>query len=333
MKIHVEDLKMNLTDPFGISRGVQTVANTVMVKIEEGLGCAAPSSFYGENTTTIKALLPLMEDVIGDDPFAVEYVDRKLNEWIKGHPAMKAAINMALYDIVGKRVGQPVWKLLGLKAEDAPYTSFTIGIDKIDVMLEKIDRAAEYPILKIKVGIPGDIEMMRRIREHTDKTLYVDANCGWTAREAIYKSDALAELGVEFIEQPMLPQDREGLRLLYKNSKLPIILDESIKTTADIPSLLGLCDGVNIKLMKCGGILEAYKIIAAARTHSLKVMCGCMVESAISISAAAQISPLLDYADLDGNLLVDDDPYEGVQVVNGKLTLSNDPGLGVKPIS
>jgi L-Ala-D/L-Glu epimerase len=235
---------------------------------------------------------------------------------------------------VGKKLGMPVWRLWGLDPAAAPRSSFTIGIDSPEVMREKVREAAGYGILKIKVGTPRDREVLQMIRDLApEKTLRVDANTAWTAKEAISRIPMLEEFGVEFVEQPLHPDDLEGLRLVRKRSRLPIIADESCKTAADVAKLVGAVDGVNIKLAKCGSLREAIRIVHAARAHGMSVMIGCMIESTLGIAAAVQITPLVDYADLDGAALLADDPFYGPGLESdGRLRFSDDPGLGVSRI-
>ncbi|HEX5570613.1 MAG TPA: dipeptide epimerase, partial [Ktedonobacterales bacterium] len=246
--------------------------------------------------------------------------------------AAKASVDMALYDLLGKRLGAPVYQLLGLNPDRAPLTSFTIGIDEPAVMARKAKEAAKtYKVLKIKIGTERDLETVRAIREATDVTLRVDANAAWTPKQAIRRIRELEPYDIEFVEQPLPPTDLEGIRFVREHVALPIIVDESCVTESDIPGLVGAVDGINIKLMKCGGIHHALRMIHTARAHHLKVMLGCMIESSLAITAAAHISPLVDYADLDGHLLISDDPWEGVAVEEGRLVLPERAGLGVRP--
>ena len=195
---------------------------------------------------------------------------------------------------------------------------------------KKVREAEAYPLLKVKLGTDRDLELIRALREVTDKPIYVDANTAWTPKEAVRMIRELAPYGVELIEQPTKPDDLEGLKFVREHSELPIFADESVKRAADIPSLVGCVDGINIKLVKCGGLLEAMRIIHIARAHGLQVMIGCMIESSLGITAAAHLTPLVDYADLDGHLLVANDPYRGVTLEKGKLILPNLPGIGVR---
>jgi L-alanine-DL-glutamate epimerase-like enolase superfamily enzyme len=229
-------------------------------------------------------------------------------------------------------LGAPVYQLLGLDPTATPRTSFTIGIDTPEAMARKAAEAHAYPILKVKVGTPRDRDNLEAIRaQRPDAVIRVDANEAWTPKEAVRHIDELAAYDLEFVEQPVLGHDLEGLGHVRDAVALPVIADESCVVPHDVPRVAPYVDGINIKLMKCGGIYPALRMIHLARAHGLQVMMGCMIESSVAITAAAHLSPLLDYADLDGNLLIDDDPYRGVEVVEGRLTLSSEPGLGVQP--
>ncbi len=336
MDLTAHTLDLTLTTPFRISRSVQTLAHNVLTRIDadgvEGIGEAAPSSFYGERRESVFMALSDFSEHIEADPSQIEDVVTSMDRRIRANAAAKASVDMALYDMLGKRLGAPVYQLLGLNPERTPLTSFTIGIDEPAVMARKAAEAAkQYPILKIKVGTGHDLEIVRAIREATDATLRVDANAAWTPKEAIRVIRELEPYGIEFVEQPLPPTDIEGLRFIRERVTTPIIADESCVTETDIPHLVGAVDGINIKLMKCGGIHHALRMIHTARAHHLKVMLGCMIESSLAITAAAHLSPLVDYADLDGNLLISDDPWEGVRVEHGKLVLPDRAGLGVRP--
>lgn len=329
-------LDLTLASPFRISRSVQTLARNVLTQIAGdeavGLGEAAPSGYYGERRESVFMALDDFSEHLGSDPSHIEDIMAALDRRLHGNAAAKASVDMALYDILGKRLGAPVYELLGLNPESAPVTSFTIGIDEPAEMAKKAATAAkQYPILKIKLGTERDLEIVRAIREATDATLRVDANAAWTAKEAVRVIRELEPYGLEFVEQPLPPGDIEGLRFVREHVALPIIADESCVTVDDIPRLVGVVDGINIKLMKCGGIHHALKMIHTARAHHMKVMLGCMIESSLAITAAAHLSPLVDYADLDGNLLTSDDPFEGVKVERGKLMLPDRAGIGVRP--
>lgn len=334
LRLTTDLLELKLTTPFRISRHVQPVAPTVFVELTYGdyigYGEAAPDNYYGENQQTVLACLPALAEQLGADPFPREEIMQRLNRTIRFNPSAKAALDMALYDLAGKILGAPLYKLLGLNPQATPLTSFTIGIDTPQAMAEKARQAQEYPILKIKVGTPNDLANIKAIRDARDTAIIrVDANTAWTPKEAIQMINALAPYNIEFVEQPVAPTDLAGLRLIRANVPVPIIVDESCVAAEDIPRLADCVDGVNLKLMKSGGLTPVLKMIHVARAHHLKIMLGCMIESSLAITAAAHLTPLVDYADLDGNLLIDNDPYSGVTVQQGKLILPDAPGLGV----
>ncbi len=330
-----EILELETAHPFGIARGTQSAYRAVWVRITdgdgaEGWGEANPSSFYGETADTVVVALQRLAPVIADaDAFDLDGIDARLFANLKHNAAAKAAISAALHDLVGKKLGVPVWKLWGLDPAKAPLSSFTIGIAAPEVMKQKIKEAEQYPILKIKVGTADDESILAAVRDATDKPLRVDANCGWTAKQAIGNLPMLEEFGVELIEQPLPPDDLEGLGLVRNASSVPIIADESCRTAADIPKLAGVVDGINIKLAKCGSLREALRMIAVARAHHMSVMVGCMIETSIGISAAAHFTPLLDIVDLDGAALLKHDPFTGASIANGRVVLPTTPGLGV----
>jgi L-alanine-DL-glutamate epimerase-like enolase superfamily enzyme len=326
---HTVDLK--LKHPFRISRSVIELKKNVIVRIDEGAGEAAPSEYYGENARTVTESLEKVKDQLGDDPFQIESILCDLDRKISGNFSAKAAIDMALHDLVAKRLKVPVYQLLGLDGSVPLVTSYTIGIDALDKMKEKTRLAKEFLVYKVKVGVENDIKMVKAVREVTDAKIRVDANAGWSTDEALERISQLNEYGIEFVEQPIDPQDKAGLKRIKEKAGIPIIIDEQLMTSKDIPDFVGCCDGINIKLAKCGGIREALRMIHTARAHGLMVMLGCMIESSVGIAAAAQLGSLVDFLDLDGNLLVANDPFEGLKVERGKLYLSDLPGLGVAP--
>jgi L-Ala-D/L-Glu epimerase len=238
---------------------------------------------------------------------------------------------MALHDLAARRLGVPLFEMLGLDPERTPQTSFTIGLDTPDVVVRKVREASAYPILKVKMGAADDRSVLSAVRDSTDRAIRVDANEGWTPEDALERLSWLAGMGVEFVEQPLPADQIEETRALRRRSPLPFYADESVHRAEDIPRLAGAFDGINIKLMKCGGIAEALRMIAVARAHGMKVMLGCMIESSVAITAAAHLSPLVDTADLDGNLLLERDPFVGATVRSGCLELPRTPGLGVIP--
>ncbi len=324
----VTDLK--LVYPFKIARrAVDEFRQVISVEIDGGLGETAPARFYGETVETVQAAFDTLDAGLDGNLDAIESVMSELESVLGRNYAAKSAIDMALHDRLGKELGVPLYRLWGLDPKATPLTTFTIGIDEPEVMQQKVREAEVYPLLKVKLGTDRDLELIRALREVTDKPIYVDANTAWTPKEAVRKIRELVPYGVELIEQPTKPDDLEGLKFVREHSELPIFADESVKRAADIPALVGCVDGINIKLVKCGGLLEAMRIIHIARAHGLQVMIGCMIESSLGITAAAHLTPLVDYADLDGHLLVANDPYRGVTLEVGKLILPDLPGIGV----
>ena len=330
MNIISQITDLQLQHPFKIARrATDAFRQVISVEIDNGIGEAAPARFYGETVETARIALETIAPALPDNLDAIHDVMTTVETTLGGNYAAKSAIDMALHDRLGKKLGVPLYKLWGLNPQKTPCTSFTIGLDEPEVMAEKTRRAEAYPILKVKLGTPRDIEIIKTLRDVTDKPIYVDANTAWTPKAAVRKIRELAQYGVALIEQPTRPDDLEALRFVRENSELPIIADESVKRAGDIPALVGCVDGINIKLVKCGGLLEARRMIHVARAHGLSVMIGCMIESSLGITAAAHLTPLVDYADLDGNLLITNDPYKGVTLDNGKLVLPERPGIGV----
>ncbi len=333
MHINARLIDLKLTTPFRISRGVQETSPNVIVEIihndNKGYGEASPTEYYGESPASVMACIELFKGDLGGDPFALEDILQRLDRTIGLNPSAKAAIDMALYDLIGKMLGVPLYKLLGLNAAKTSYTSFTIGLDSPAQMAKKVLLAKDYPILKVKLGTKNDLDIIKAIREVSSATLRVDANAAWTPKEAIRTINALEPYDVEFIEQPVSAHDLKGLKMIHDNVSIPIIADESCVTIEDIPMISECVDGVNLKLMKSNGVTNIIKMIHVARAHNLRIMLGCMIESSLAITAASHLTPLVDYADLDGNLLIENDPYLGVKVENGKLLLPDEPGLGV----
>jgi L-alanine-DL-glutamate epimerase-like enolase superfamily enzyme len=250
-----------------------------------------------------------------------------------GNTAAKAAVDIALHDLVGKLMKQPWYKIWGFDPSHTPNTSFTIGIDTPEVVKQKVAEAAPYKILKVKLGQSTDHQMIETIRSVTDRPLCVDVNQGWTDRvKALEMIHWLKENGVVFVEQPMPKTAIDDMAWLTQNSPLPTIADESVQRLPDVLKVHGVYNGINIKLMKCTGMREARQMLTLARSLDMKIMIGCMTETSCAISAAAQLAPKADWADLDGNLLISNDPYSGMQIVDGKVTLVDKPGIGVKEV-
>jgi len=332
LSVRHRTLDLRLRHVFRIARGGSATRTNVVVEVEEdgriGRGEAAPILRYGQNAETAGKAIDAMVERIGDTRF---YAVAAARAAVKGEAAAEAALDMALHDLAAQRLGVPLYELLGLDPAATPQTSFTIGLDTPDIVVQKVREASDYPILKVKMGSDDDREVLTAVRDTTDRPIRVDANEGWSPAEALSRLEWLHSLGVELVEQPLPAAMIAETRELRRHSPLPFYADESVHRAADIPPLAGAFDGINIKLMKCGGLGEALRMIAVARAHGMKVMLGCMIESSIAITAAAHLSPLVDIADLDGNLLLDHDPYVGARVVGGKIVLPDSPGLGVTP--
>ncbi len=338
MKLTYEIKRLNLKHTWTISRNSSDFKQNVFVTLEKdgiiGYGEAAPNVRYDETpestVAVIEKAIPLFEKA---DPWKFVDLGYAIRALHPAQTAAKAALDIALMDWVTKAMGLPLYRYLGLDKDKTPITTFSIGIDTPEVIKQKVREAAPYPILKIKVGRKNDEETIAAVRSITDKPLRVDANEGWkTKEEALEKIKWLQTQGVEFIEQPLPSNMLEETRWLRERVDIPIIADESVKTASDIPKLATAFDGINIKLMKAGGLQEALRMVWMAKSLNMKIMLGCMIESSVAISAAASISPLVDYADLDGNLLISNDPFTGVTVKHGKLILTDRPGIGAVPV-
>jgi L-alanine-DL-glutamate epimerase-like enolase superfamily enzyme len=334
LRLSFEVLEVRPRHPFTIARGTTASYARVWVRLRdadgvEGWGEAAPSAYYGETAESVVAALRRLESVLPPDPFDLEGAEAAMARAVEGDASARVALSAALHDLVGKRLGVPLWKLWGLDPAQAPPTSFTIGIAEPEGMRAKVREAAAWPILKIKVGTADDERTLRAVRDVTDKPLRVDANAGWSAAEALARLPLLEEMGVELIEQPVAPGDLEGLAAVHRVSRIPIVADESCRVAADIPPLAGAVDAISIKLAKCGSLREALRMIAVARAHRLRVMVGCMVETSLGITAAAHLTPLLDLVDLDGAALLAQDPFAGASIDQGRIALPTAPGLGV----
>ena len=335
MKLTYRQIDLRLAHTFTIARSSRDIEPSIIVELTDdgitGLGEAAPSERYGESAQTVQRFLSRLDLGRFEDPFRIEEITSYVDRAEAGNTSAKAAVDIALHDWVGKKLRVPLWKHWGLDRERTLHTSFTIGIASPEVIKKKVKEAEPYSILKVKVGVPGDRETIAAIRDMTDKKIRVDANEGWKSKEEARDAILwLEEQGVEFVEQPLRATDLDGTAWLREQVHIPIIADENIGRLADLPRLRDAFDGINIKLMKSTGLREAMGMIQAAKGMNMKVMLGCMIETSIGISAAAQLSPLADYADLDGNILITNDPFEGVKIVGGKLVLNEHPGLGVE---
>jgi L-alanine-DL-glutamate epimerase-like enolase superfamily enzyme len=335
MKLQLRPYSLRLRHTFTIARESYDVQPTLIVELEQdgqrGYGEATSNSYYGasiaEMTAAIERVRPLLEShELGTPGELWQLLQPELGD----RPFPLCAIDLAAHDLWGKLQEQPVYRLWGLSLERLPPTDYTIGIDTIEKMVSKMQEFPDWPIYKIKLGTARDIEIVRALRQHTQSVFRVDANCGWSAAETIANSHALAELGVEFIEQPLPADQWEAMREVYAKSALPIIADESCIVESDVARCSGYFHGVNIKLVKCGGLTPARRMIGAAKQLGLKTMVGCMTESSVGISAIAQLLPLLDYVDMDGALLLADDIANGVTIERGRVVFPNISGCGVQ---
>ncbi len=327
MHITAEPLDLHLRTTFTIAHGASDVRHNVLIRIDEGVGEAPIVPYYHETPQGVMDYVAQVAPLLGDDPFQLEDILTRLP---RASAAGYAAIDVALHDLAGKRLGIPLYQFFGLNPARVPETSFTIGIDQPEVMAARA-RESGLPILKIKVGTGDeDVARVRAIRSATRARLRLDANAGWTREQAAELVPQLAEYDVEFVEQPLAREDWEGLRWLKSRVNVPIFADESAQTERDLLKLADAIDGVVVKLMKAGGLRGALRTIAVARALDLKIMLSCMVESSVGVTAAAHIAPLADYCDLDGPLLISNDPFVGLRYDGAKIILPDAPGLGLQ---
>jgi L-alanine-DL-glutamate epimerase-like enolase superfamily enzyme len=335
LRLRHEKLPLTTAFEFRISVGASSAHENTLVRIEhegvEGLGEASPSHYYGENQRLVEAALDTWAPHLGDDPWALEAIERRLDGVLRGHGAAHAALEMALHDWIGKRLGLPLWKLFGLDPATTPLSCVTLGLASPEEMERKLETVIDFPRIKVKLGAPGDVENLKRIRARYRGMLQVDANTAWRPADAVRVLREIEPLGIELVEQPVAREDLDGLAWVRARSGIPVFADESCHRVRDLGNLAGRVDGVNLKLMKTGGIAEMRRMIHAARSLGLKVMLGSMVESSLALSAAAQLAPLADYLDLDGHWLLGHDPFDGAPRERGVITLSDRPGLGVVP--
>jgi L-Ala-D/L-Glu epimerase len=334
ISLSVSPLELPLVHPFKIARAVEATAQTVIVRVRdgefEGVGEAAPTARYNESQESVIAYFS-SHSPAADDPYRLEAL---LHDGIP--PAARCGLDLALHDLIGKQLGKPLYALLGLDPRRTPVTSFTIGIADAETTLQKVAEVGDHPILKVKLGIgtPAEqVEMMAAIRACYGGAIRIDANEGWDVETAVLILRELQRYEIEFCEQPIPAGFPEGLRAVRERVAIPIVSDEDSLIASDLPRLLGCVDGVNVKLSKTGGIRGALAMIHTARAMGMKVMLGCMVESAIATTAAAHLSPLVDWADLDGPFLTASDPFSGVTYERGKLVLPDGAGLGVRQVA
>jgi L-alanine-DL-glutamate epimerase-like enolase superfamily enzyme len=336
MELRVATKELALAETFGIARGSRTSQTVVQVELEHegvvGWGEASGVYYRGESASDIVEFLSTVAPpLVGDDPFALEDIEERLED-VEGLSGGRSALDAALHDWIGKRLGVPLWRLLGL-APRAPHTSFTISIDTIEGTRTRVRGAADFRSLKIKVGGAEDLERLETVREETpDAAIRVDANEGWTLESARELMPELIRLGVEFVEQPFPAADIDSfLGLREVQPRLPVVVDEGCQNLADVAPAAAYADGVNVKLAKSGGVREAVRMVHAARALGLHVMLGCMVESQLGVAPAAAIASLADWVDLDGHLLLAEQPFTGLRFEDGRVLPSAQPGLGVSP--
>lgn len=343
LETEFERVELETAEPFGISRGVTDRTENVVVRIADGdhvgLGAAAPSTHYGETADTVCAVLPDLLSVVDEvgDPHAIGAVHGGMARVVRRNPAAKAAVDIALHDLAAKRAGLPLYRYLGL-GEGGVTSSYTVSLADPETMGERARSATEagYDTLKVKLGASdgADRDRFDVVRAAAPgATIRVDANEAWTPKQAIRNAAWLADGDVEFLEQPVPAEDPEGLRQVYERAALPVAADESCEVASDVPGIADRADVTVVKLMKCGGIRPAIETIHTARAHGHEVMLGCMLETNAAIAAGAHLAPLLDYADLDGSLLLASDPYDGVAMPEGRLDPTNfdRPGTGARP--
>ncbi|MHC1732316.1 MAG: dipeptide epimerase [Bacteroidales bacterium] len=334
LKLSYRPYELQLRHVFTVATNSRTTTPVVLTSIEyegvTGFGEASMPPYLGESHESVLNFLSRVDLGQFSDPFLMEDILAYVEGVMPGNYAAKASIDIALHDLTGKLLGQPWFRIWGLDPKKAPVTSFTIGIDTADVVREKTLEASAFRQLKIKMGRDNDKEMIDVVRSVTDVPVFVDVNQGWKDRNyALEMANYLSERGTLFIEQPMPKEQVEDIAWLTERSPLPIVADEALQTVSQLLGMKGIYSGINIKLMKCGGMHAAYKMITMARQMDMKILIGCMTETSCAVSAAAQLSPLVDWADLDGNLLISNDIYEGMTVVDGRIVLPDSPGIGI----
>lgn len=337
LKLSFEPYNLELKHTFTVAGFSRDTTPVVLTQLEYegivGYGEASMPPYLGESQKSVTTFLRKVDLSQFNDPFRIDEILDYVDSIDEGNRAAKACIDIALHDLMGKIVNKPLYKLWGLTPEDTPMTSFTIGIDTPEVVKIKTEEASRFKVLKVKLGGGNDKEMINTIRSVTDVPLYIDVNQGWKDKyHALDMINWLNENGIVFVEQPMPKTQIDDMAWLTENSPLPTIADEAFQRLSDVEKFKGIYSGINIKLMKSTGLREAHKMITVARALDMNVMIGCMTETSCAVSAAAQLSPLVDWADLDGNLLISNDIYKGMLVINGKVTLNNLPGIGIKKI-
>lgn len=337
LNLSYKPYELTLRHAFNLAKSSRTTTPDVLVQLEYdgiiGYGEASMPPYLGESIKSVCEFLSKVDLSQFKDPFRMEEILSYVDNIAPDNRAAKASIDIALHDLLGKIMGQPWYKIWGLSPEKAPYTSFTIGIDTAEVVRKKVDETAPYKVIKVKMGLDNDKELVDIIRSKTDRPICVDANQGWTSKEqALEMCEWLAERNCLFVEQPFPKEMIDETAWLRERSPLPLIADEFLQRLPDVARAREAYDGINIKLMKSTGMHEAYKMAVLARGFGMKVMLGCMTETSCAISAAAQLAPMVDWADLDGNLLISNDCFDGMKIVDGKVTLFDKPGIGCTPL-
>lgn len=338
MKLSYRPYELQLKHTFTVSGNSRNTTPVVLTEIAyegyTGYGEASMPPYLGESQESVIRFLDRVDLEQFNDPFMLDDILAYVDSIDLENRAAKASVDIALHDLIGKLVEKPLYRLWGIDPANTPMTSFTIGIDTPEMVRQKTEEAAGFRILKVKLGGGNDREMIETVRSVTDVPLYVDVNQGWSDKQkALETAHWLAEQGVVFIEQPFPKSELDDAAWLTANSPLPIMADEAFQRLGDVAPLWGIYSGINIKLMKSTGLREAHKMITVARALDMKVMIGCMTETSCAVSAASQLSPLVDWADLDGNLLISNDVFEGVRVIDGKITLNELPGIGVRKLN
>jgi L-alanine-DL-glutamate epimerase-like enolase superfamily enzyme len=337
MKLTFKPYNLQLKHTFTVAGFSRDTTPVVLTEIEYdgliGYGEASMPPYLGESQESVIKFLKKVDLLQFNDPFRMDEIMEYIDSIDTKNRAAKASVDIALHDLIGKIANLPLYKLWGLTPENTPVTSFTIGIDTAEVVKLKTEEASRFKVLKVKLGGGNDKEMINTIRSVTDVPLYIDVNQGWKDKNhALEMINWLSERGIEFVEQPMPKTQIDDMAWLTENSPLPTIADEAFQRLSDVAKFKDVYSGINIKLMKSTGLREAHKMITVARALDMKVMIGCMTETSCAVSAASQLSPLVDWADLDGSLLISNDVFKGMEVINGKVTLNDLPGIGVEKI-
>jgi L-alanine-DL-glutamate epimerase-like enolase superfamily enzyme len=337
MNLHVQGFDLPLKHRFTIAHQSREVQETLIVRLEDGecygLGESTTNPFYGMTLDNMQEALENFKPILLGGGWTTPAELWELGkEVFQSNPFAQCALDLAAWDLYTKKQGKKLYEYLDLNPAQIPTTNFTIGIDTVEKMCAKL-KEVDWPIYKIKLGTADDLEIVRELRKHTQSIFRVDANCAWTVDQTISYSEELAELGVEFIEQPLAKDNLEGMKEVYAQSKLPVIADESCIHESDVETCKGRFHGINIKLVKAGGITPALRMIQQAKSLGMKTMVGCMTESSVGISAIAHIAPLLDYVDMDGAMLLAKDPARGVQISPTAVRFPEGPGIGAELVS